>query len=434
MLEREYIYKKEKKKKIEYSKKLSILEGSAYSISEGFGFRYITPFALQIGANNFYIGILNSLPSILGNISQIFTIKIMEKVSRKKICVYGALAQAVSWISMTFIGILLILNKYVEILPILLILFYSLVVLFGASINPSWNSWMKDLVPKKERGEYFGRRNKIVTFVALVSTIVAGLILDFFEIKIFGFFILFFVAFLARGASAYILTKKYEPSFRQEKEYYFSFFEFLKKAPSNVFGNFVIFFSLIIFSAMVAGPFFAVYMLKNLKFSYTFFMIVSIAGIISTISFMEYWGKVIDRKGCVSVMKFCGGLIFLIPVLWFLSIFVPKNFLVIYLFSVEFFSGCVWSGLSLAGSNYILNSVTRQRTAICTAYFNIINSISSFFGASIGGAISSIFASVAGIDSILFIFILSASLELLVYVFMASKVREVQIKRWKNKH
>jgi MFS family permease len=429
MLEKEYSHKEEEKKKIEESKKLSIIEGSAYSVSEGFGLRYVTPFALLIGSNNFHIGILNSLPGIIGNISQILTIRIMEKTSRKKICIYATAAQAFSWLLLALVGVLFLFNQGLENLPILLIIFYSFLVLFGSFGGPAWNSWMKDLVSKGERGSYFGRRNKIVIFVSLLSTIVAGILLDSFEKKVFGFILIFCIAFLGRLTSSYLFTRKYEPPFRQEKEYYFSFFEFLKRAPGNAFGNFVIFISLVNFSVMISSPFFGVYMLKNLSFSYSSFMLVSTASIISTILFMDYWGKEIDKKGCVFVMKFCGAFIFLIPVLWLFSIFFPSNFLVFYLFFVEFFSGYVWAGFNLAASNYIFNTVTRQRIAICTTYFSIITSISSFFGASIGGGISSIFSSVAGISSILFIFILSAVLRLAVYIFMIGKVREAEMRK-----
>lgn len=51
---------------------------------DGAGSRYITPYALAIGANNTQIGLLTSIPSLLGNLSQLFTSKIIEKTSRKK--------------------------------------------------------------------------------------------------------------------------------------------------------------------------------------------------------------------------------------------------------------------------------------------------------------------------------------------------------------
>jgi len=59
----------------EKTKKMSIREGIASSVMDGSGGRYITPYALAIGASNAQIGLLTSIPSLLGNLSQLFTAK-----------------------------------------------------------------------------------------------------------------------------------------------------------------------------------------------------------------------------------------------------------------------------------------------------------------------------------------------------------------------
>ena len=68
----------------EKTKKLSIIEGSAYSVMDGAGLRNITPYALALGASNTQIGFLTSIPTLFGNLSQILTPKFMEKYSRLK--------------------------------------------------------------------------------------------------------------------------------------------------------------------------------------------------------------------------------------------------------------------------------------------------------------------------------------------------------------
>src|SRR3989338_3828470 len=83
---------------------LSVKEGSFYSIMDGFGLKYITPFALALGASNKQIGFLTSLPTMIGNFSKIFTPKYMENTSRKKIVVFGTLLQALMWLVLLVIG------------------------------------------------------------------------------------------------------------------------------------------------------------------------------------------------------------------------------------------------------------------------------------------------------------------------------------------
>ncbi|MEK6918157.1 MAG: hypothetical protein AABW51_04375 [Nanoarchaeota archaeon] len=91
---------------IEKTKKISVREGSAYSMMEGFGARYTTPFALAIGANNTQIGLLSSIPSLLGSFSQLYTLHEMDKWSRKRIVFIGVFLQALMWLALIGVGAL----------------------------------------------------------------------------------------------------------------------------------------------------------------------------------------------------------------------------------------------------------------------------------------------------------------------------------------
>ena len=52
-------------KKIKESEKTSIREGSFFGVMEGFGVRYITPYALALGATNLIVGLISTLPGFL---------------------------------------------------------------------------------------------------------------------------------------------------------------------------------------------------------------------------------------------------------------------------------------------------------------------------------------------------------------------------------
>ncbi|MFH1500462.1 MAG: MFS transporter [archaeon] len=412
----------------ERSRKLSIKEGCAYSVSDGFGLRYITPFALALKASNFHIGLLASIPSLFGNLSQFYSARALEKLPRKKIVFYGVLLQAIMWLFLIFLGgLYFVWDVSSAIVVPLLVVFYTLLVLFGAFSGPAWSSWMRDLVNAKS-AEYFGRRNKILGAVALVSMLVAGLILEYFEkTNLFiGFVILFGLAFVGRSISAYLFTRKYEPELKPEKGYYFSFFQFLRKMPKNNFGKFALFVALMTFAVSVASPFFAVYMLNELKFSYFIFTLTIVCHALFSLLFMPAWGKFADIYGNIKSIKITGVLISLVPFLWAGSVFF-KNFvfLVVYIVLIEAFSGFAWAGFNLSMSNFIYNAVSRQRMALCVAYFNILNAIGIFVGANIGGLISSFDLSF-NFSPLVLIIILSGILRLLVYLIMVSKIKEVR--------
>jgi len=425
-MEKEQVEKNEEQLK-EEAKKISIKEGAAFSVMEGMGVRYITPYALALGAQNFMVGILSSLPALLGNFSQIKTIKLMRKYPRKKIVRSTTFLQAVSWIPIIFIGFLFMSNK-ISILTssVLLIIFYTLMTTFGALANPAWNSWMKDVV-KKSSGEYFGRKSRISGAIALISMLLAGFILDYFEkTNIFlGFAIIFSIATIGRIISSNYFVKKYEPELKYDEKTYFTFKQFAGKMLSNNFGHFVLFVSLITLATAIASPFFAVYMLKNLRLSYSAYTIVTISSIISTLIFLPFHGRLIDKHGSIKIMKISGALVALIPALWLAPEAISQNSVVAYLIIVEIFSGFIWAAFNLAASNFIYDAVTRQRMPICITYFNIINAFSALLGALLGGILSH-YETIFSVSSILFVFALSAFVRLAVFFFISPSVKEVR--------
>lgn len=425
-------YAKEDKKLKEETKKLSVKEGMNYSVMDGAGLRYITPYALSIGANNTQIGLLTSIPSLLGNLSQLLTPKAIEKTSRKKIILTGVLLQAIMWIPIIILGYLFFYkNIPAGLSATLMIVFFTLLTLFGSFLSPAWNSMMKDVVGKKT-GKYFGNRNKILGIITLAVMLICGFILNYFkkiDLLFFGFAIIFGIALISRLVSWKLLKKHYDPKFKFQDKDYFNFKQFIKRIPKSNFGKFAVFVSLIMFGTYIASPFFSVYLLKNLQLDYATWIFITISNPLSTLIFMPMWGKFADRFGNLKVLKWTGALISLIPIAYFFTMFIPledKMLLIPYLFVIEFFSGFIWSGFNLSAVNFIYDAVTRQKLALCVAYYNIFNGLGVFIGATLGGLISSINFNFLGVNSILFIFLLSAFARFMVYIFMIPKINEVR--------
>jgi MFS family permease len=415
----------------EEAKKISIKDGSYYSVMDGAGLRYITPYALSLGASNNLIGLLATLPPLLGNFLKLVFNRIYQRNSRKKTVVFWASMQALFWIPMILTGFLyFVFNLSVLYSSILLVISYSGIMISGALSSPAWSSWMQDVV-QKERGKYFSKRSRVNGFVALSTMFIAGFILDYFKNGqvFYGFLILFSIAAIGRCISVSYLKKQYEPKFEFEEKSYFSFFRFLKKMASNNFGRFVIFVSLISFSVAIASPFFSVYMIKELHFSYVAFTIITMSSSISTLIFLPLWGKWSDRFGNVIVFRLCAIFISAVPLLWFVSAFLNLKFifLMIFLFLVEAFSGFVWAGFNLSTSNFIYDAVTRQKLALCLTYFSFINSAGSLIGATLGGILSNAQNfTLLGTSAILSLFLVSGVLRFIPSIIVGIKLKEVK--------
>lgn len=91
-------------KKIEKSLLYSVLDGTFYSAMVGFGESFFPVFAIFLKANDLHLGLLTSLPRVLGSISQIYSNWLLKFFkTRKKLISYSALLQGLMYIPITLV-------------------------------------------------------------------------------------------------------------------------------------------------------------------------------------------------------------------------------------------------------------------------------------------------------------------------------------------
>ncbi len=413
--------------KINYEKsktrKLSIKEGSISAVSSSFGSSYITPFALAIGANNLQIGFLSSLLGLLSPLFQLLGLNYMEKYARKKIITTSVLFQSLMWLPIMLIAFLFWKGILTGILPWIIIIFFTLLSIFGSVAVPAWFSLIGDSVEEKQRGDYFSHRNKTIGIFALFATIISAFLLDYFKTRgllLLGFAIFFLIACLLRLKTVPLLKKHYDNEKIAKPQDYFSFLDFLKKLPKTNFGRFVIFVSVMYFAVMVASPFFTVHMLNELKFSYTTYMLVSLSSSIAALLILPVWGKLSDKYGNIKILKIASFLIPLVPFLW---IFSPSPYYLAFI--PQIISGIGWSGFDLAATNFIYDSVSQRHRGICFTYYNILLGIGTFLGAAIGGFLAQ-YLTIKSISIFMVIFAISGILRLIVSLAFTPFLKEVR--------
>jgi len=404
----------------EDSRSISIKEGSFASIAQGTGHSYISPFAIALGASNAQIGILSSLPQIIAPLAQLFGSKLIEKRSRKQIVREHVFFEAMIWLLILILALLAYFGVITQ-LPLMLIIIYSFLVFVGGLSGPAWFSWMGDIVSEKIRGEYFAKRYRITGAVALISMLLASFFLDYLKTKglvLIGFSILFLIANLARLNSFKLFKKQYEPELKLKDGYYVSLFSFIKNLPKHNFGRFVIFVSILKLSVFIAAPFFAVYMLRNLGFSYLWFTAITISSTIFTLIFFPLWGRFSDEYGNMITLRIGSALVPLIPLLWIVS----KN--PIYLALVPgMISGIGWAAFNLSSNNFIYDSTDQQRRGIYLAYFNVLAGVGIIIGGLLGSFLTQ-YLTIQFMNKILFVFLLSGIARALTVLLIIPRIKE----------
>ena len=420
---------------IESSLKSSIKDGAAYSAQVGFGQQYVEPYAIHMGANNMQMAFLGSLSPFIGNIFQMVSAEIVDKLKeRRKVYMIGAIIQDLTWIPM-------MLSIFLSFPANLYLCIFSF-ILYLASVNmtvPPWFSMMGDLVPEKARGRYFGRRGAFSIIAQLITATIAGIFLDTakkhdlfgqsvaLNVSI-GFIILFGLALLSRAFSVYYVIRMHNPPYKTTSSDYFTIIDFFKRAPESNFAKFVFFVVLITVTSQLIGPFIGIYMLRDLKYSYIEFMLAVNTMIIASFLTSVWWGRLSDRYGNKRMIELTSLGIIMIPFFWAIS----GN--IIYICFVQFFAGVVWSGFNLCITNFIFDAVTSAKRARCFAIFNLLNGFGLFVGGFIGGIISSIIPkqfSLFGwrfsfVSEFIVLMIISGILRFIVYIWFIHKFKEVR--------
>jgi MFS family permease len=422
-------------KKIDRSLNLSVKEGSLAAVSTGFGFSYLSPFALALNATSAQMGILHAIMSLLPSLVQLKAATLIEKFSRKKISTRALLCKILLWIPIILTGLLFYLGvpHMAWVLIVLIGLFYAC----AAVAHPAWFSWMGSIVPKENRGAYFSKRNKAAGFFGIVTMISGAIILDSAKIigghmgnalgfTLFGFGLLFAISATTRVWSLELLKKQYEPRLRIRKKDRFSFWDFLKRAPYTNFGRFAIFGSAFYFVIGIAVPFWVVYMLRDLGFSYIWYMIITVASLAFQLMFLPLLGKVSDRFGNIRLMKICSSLIVLTPALWLVTGLISSDLGVkLYLlFIPSLTNGFAWAGYNLAVNNYIYDAVSSRKRSFGLSYMNLLIGLGTFAGASVGSLLA--WLNVSFMNPLLFIFAISGIGRLIVVIIGTRFLHEVR--------
>ncbi len=406
------------------SLKFSIWDASFYAAMVGFAETYFIPLMLAIGATSYQVGVYTAAPQACIAISQFVSLMLVERLrKRKRIVVGGVLAQTL------MIGLILAETASGIFSPWLFIALASIYFASNGLVLPAWNSLIGDLTTPEDRGRYFGRRSSISGPITFAAMALGGLALQRFAghgAPLTGFVIILAAALASRLGSVYSLVRHYDAPYRSVNDSYFSFMQFIRRSPKSNFAHFVFFQSIMNFATQMASPFFAVYMLRDLRFSYIEYMVAQGVFQVMQFAMMRRWGPLADRFGNRVILRVTGSMMPLLPLMWLFS----KNLW--YIVIIQIIAGTAWAGWLLATTNFVFDAVTPPKRARCAAYLNFFNSAGIFAGAMLGAFLSA--HPVRVIDtgalkltffsSLEFIFVLSGLLRFVNVYFLMPAVHE----------
>ena len=357
-----------------------IKEAKLDAVKIGAGETYLPALGVFLGGTPLQIGALSTLPFLIGAIAQSCGMWLAEKVrSRRQLSIRLIRIQALLCVPIAVIPFAFESGWYAVAVLIGVAALYQITI---GMLAPVWSSLAGDIIPPTSRGEFFGFRNKWMAILTFAGVLFAGQVMHYCserKMTEWGFLVIMTLAGIARYLSASPLRTVSDPLLHVPHEAKFSFWQFISRAKHSNFVKFVFFVSFMNFSAAICGPYFAMYMLNNLSYSYHEYTLVVAAVMLAQFLVMRSWGAISDQFGNRKILTVCGTLVSFNPLLWLIS---SKLWFVIL---VQMYSGIFWAGFSLAAANFVFDAVSVSKRARCFAYQAIINGVLVFAGSLLGG-------------------------------------------------
>jgi len=356
-------------------------------------------FALALGANNLQIGILAAIPFMTMPL-QIVTVALIDRVGRRKIIAVPIWFMAeLIWIPIAMIPL------YADVpgsraITILLTLMAIRGVL-AAMQNVAWNSWMRDLIPRKVLGTYFASRLRYATIAAMVFGLGAAFFVDFWKDQtdgsdqVMGYTIALMVGAVFLGLASPIARSRipepllqHPPGPRQSITS-----QLMEPFKDPSYRSLLRFMFLWQFALNLAVPFFAVYLLQRVGLPLSAVIGFTLLSQAFNVLFYSVWGRMADRLGSKSVLSVTASLYLLVILGWTFTTQPDRYFLTIpLLVLLHILAGAAASGVTLTTGTIGLKVAPEGKAASYLAATSIVANLGGGLGPLVGGQFADYFS------------------------------------------
>lgn len=351
------------------------------------GGTFLVAMALQMGASNFQLGILASMPMFC-SIAQLFSIYLVKKYNnRRAVTVVSNIVGRLPLFIVAVIPFIFPAGTSVTVLIFSLFFHYFL----GSVAGPAWNSWMKDLIPAKELGTYFSHRGRLTQMLNVSLSILLALSIDFVKVQfpehqLMVYAGMFFVAGLFGMLGVLALSRTPEPKAEMINQNVFKLLS--KPLQDKNFRNLLVFNSAWAFALNIATPFFSVYMMKTMGLPISYIIALGIVGQVSSILSMKMWGRYSDRFSNKTIIHLSAPIYVACIIAWAFTGGIGIPLLVV----INILSGFSTAGINLALNNIGFKLAPKNEAIAFLTAKNMLVALASAVAPVIGGLMADFFA------------------------------------------
>lgn len=359
-----------------YNEKISIYYGMASTIAMNFSNNFFPIFAITIlSATNYQVGLISSLPPLVALLMTIPAAILLNRAHEHKKLV----AMSVLFARLMFL--LIVMLVYLPSESMQAWAFLAIIALMSVPntvANIGSQTLISGMIDESRRGQFFSDRNRLLTMVGLVSTLIIGIVMKDESDNVTAYQILFALAFGFGLLEAYLLMKHDEAPAHgggplvKKKLMDWSIF---KHANYVWFLVAAIFFN---FAWQMAWGIFNIYHVRVVGATIFWISMFSVGNMLMQILTFPLWKKWAERKSNVRVFVWAAIGMASTPFLTVLS----TN--LYYLTLVQTMSGFFLSGVVLLLFNLLLEQSPEESRTYCITTYNVLLAFMAFLAPQIG--------------------------------------------------
>lgn len=354
-------------------------DGLFASASDNIIITYVTLYILALGATSAQVGLMSSFSSLASALLLLPGAILVERYGHRKEYTM-AFGGGVARLAILVMALLPFFVRGTAIVWVAIALSVTRDS-FGNLSFPAWISVTADVVPMEGRGRFFASRNFIMGLTGMLAILLVGELITRTNVPL-GYQIALGLAFILGLASTFSFSHLRDPkgSFTPLRAAgSFSPRTILRELKAQPYflglGLVMAFWN---FSLNIAGPFFNVYMVQNLKFTASMVGITSIVSGVAGMLVQRRIGHLSDRWGPRKVQLIS---MLIIPIMPFAWLFITQFWHVIVLNS---FSGALWGAFNLVSFNFLLTLTPDAQRARFSAFYQILVMLALAGGAAVG--------------------------------------------------
>ncbi|SEM55660.1 Major Facilitator Superfamily protein [Mesobacillus persicus] len=357
------------------NEKNSKLNGAATTIVLSMSNNYFALFAISVlGATNYQVGLISSLPQIVGMIAMVLGTILMGRLEEKK----KFTSFSFLFTRIFLLGMFMVLYLPEDYRAWVFVILVGLMNLPGSFANLSWQSFIGDLVPDSRRSGFFSERNRVLTIAGMITTLLIGLALQMFHpSNPVPYQALFILAFMFGLIEVYFLNRHIEVKKQkaiEKKKLHFGW-DAYKHKPFIYFLIAGLFFN---FGWQMAWPLFNIYNINVAHATGFWISLFTVGNQIGQVMSFKWWGKMADKYSNAKMLAVCAVGMAVAPTMNILS----TN--LIYLTMVNVFSGVFVAGTILLLFNQLLEVTKEDNRSSCISQYNILLAIVGFVAPQVG--------------------------------------------------